>query len=637
MQNQGVTWRSLLIGALLIPPNAYWIIQLELVWGGTFPSVITLLFNVVFSLFVVIVLNLIIQKFHPKSALNYGEILTIYIIMAVGISLCGCDVVQTLVHIIVTPSWYATSENEWVELFHHYLPKYFVITDKAIVKDFYEGESSFWRPEYVKAWITPTAIWIGFILILIFTMVCINTVLRKQWVERERLTYPIVRLPQEMARSTLTSGMLRNKMMWIGFGIAAGINLVNGLNFLYPVIPYIPVKQQWLFYFTDKPWDAVGWMPISFYPFALGIGFLMPLDLAFSCWFFYLVWKAELVIGSAVGVSIQGYPFASEQATGVWIGIFAFTIWVSRHHLKHVFVVAIRGNSKNEEEKEPIPYRIALLGILVGTCLLVVFCTQMGMSVWMAVTYFVIYFALGVTITRIRAELGPPVHDLYGVGPDYVIVRFLGTRRIGDQNLTAMALLYWLNRESYRSFPMAHQMEGMKLAEGGGINPRRLVFAFMLAGLVGGISCFWAVLQFGYSQGADIRFGGPARWFALEGFDRLAWWLSYPQNTDFRGLGFTAFGFIFSLVLLILRMNFIWFPLHPIGYAISYWWAINLLWFPILLSFIAKTVILKYGGLSMYRKTIPLFLGFILGEYVMGGIWNILGIALGRQMYAFWI
>jgi hypothetical protein len=136
MQNQGVTWRSLLIGSLLIPPNAYWIIQLELVWGGTYPSVITLLFNVVFSLFVVIAINLLVQKFSPKSALSYGEILTIYIIMAVGISLCGCDVVQTLVHIIVTPSWYATSENEWTELFHSYLPKYFVITDKNIIKDF---------------------------------------------------------------------------------------------------------------------------------------------------------------------------------------------------------------------------------------------------------------------------------------------------------------------------------------------------------------------------------------------------------------------------------------------------------------------------------------------------------------------
>ncbi len=635
MEKQGVTWRSLLIGALLIPPNAYWIIQLELVWGGTYPSVITLLFNVVFSLFVVTALNVLAKRFYPKSALSYGELLTIYIMMAVGISLCGCDVVQTLVHIVVTPSWYATSENEWVELFHSYLPKHFVITDKEIITEFYEGGGSFWNPIYLKAWITPIITWMAFALVLLFTMLCINTLLRKQWVERERLTYPIVRLPNELSKGGGATGILKSKAMWIGFAIAGGINLINGLSFLYPAIPYIPVKHQWIFRFADRPLNAVGWMPVSFYPFVLGIGFLMPLDLSFSCWFFYLVWKAELVIGSALGQNISGYPLASEQATGVWMGIFVFTIWVARHHLKNVFVSAFRRNEDNE--KEPMSYRMALIGIVIGLCVIVIFCTQMGMSVWMALAYFLIYFALGVTISRIRAELGPPVHDLYGVGPDYVITRITGTRVLGERNLTALALLYWLNRESYRSFPMAHQMESMKLAEGGGLNPRRLVPAIMIAGLVGGLSCFWAVLQFGYDLGSDVRFGGPARWFALEGFNRLGWLLSYPQSTDFRGLGFTAFGFVMSTALLIMRTRFFWFPLHPIGYAISYWWAMNLLWFPILISFVAKTIILKYGGLNQYRRTIPLFLGFILGEYMVGGFWSILGIILDRQMYAFWI
>ena len=203
--------------------------------------------------------------------------------------------------------------------------------------------------------------------------------------------------------------------------------------------------------------------------------------------------------------------------------------------------------------------------------------------------------------------------------------------------MTVLALLYWLNRESYRSFPMAHQMEGMKLAEGGAIQPRRFLLAIMIAGFVGGLSCFWVVLHFGYKLGSSVRFGGPARWFATEGYRFLSYRLTYPQSTDVRGLSFGAFGLIFSLALLTMRMRFFWWPLHPIGYAISYWWAMNLLWFPILLSFITKNILLRYGGLSLYRRTIPFFLGLILGEYFVGGIWNILGIVLGRRMYAFWI
>jgi hypothetical protein len=184
---------------------------------------------------------------------------------------------------------------------------------------------------------------------------------------------------------------------------------------------------------------------------------------------------------------------------------------------------------------------------------------------------------------------------------------------------------------------MPHQMEGMKLAEGGYFNPRRLIIAIIIGAFMGGLSCFIAALQFGYSLGSDVRFGGPAKWFALGGFGRLAWWLSYPQSTDFLGLGVTSFGFIFSLMLLIMRMRFFWWPVHPIGYAIAYSWDMNLLWFPILLSFITKTVILRYGGFNLYRRTVPLFLGFILGEYMIGGAWSIIGIALGRPMYAFWV
>ena len=629
----GVTWRSVLIGAFLIPPNAYWIIQLELVWGGTYPSVITLLFNVVFSLFVVILLNLLSRRFLPSSTLSDGELLTIYIMMAVGISLCGCDVAQTLVHIVASPFWFATPENEWANLFHSHLPSHLTLGDRTLHRGFFEGGGTLWEAAHLRAWMPSAILWSGFVLVLLFVMLCINTLIRKQWMERERLSYPVVRLPQEMVRGSGTTGVLCQRVMWFGFALAAGVNLVNGLSFLIPTIPSIPVKHQWFFRFTEKPWNAVGWMPVSFYPFVLGIGFLMPLDLSFSCWFFYLVWKAERVLGSALGLHIPGYPLASEQATGVWIGIFAFTIWIGRHHLRE----ALSWRSSRSDEDEALSYPTATLGIVVGLILIVLFCTQLGMSAWFALLYFLIYFALGMTITRIRAELGPPVHDLYGVGPDYVITRITGTRKLGTGNLTGLAMLYWLNRESYRSFPMAHQLEGMKLAEEGNIRLRRLFVAIMIAGLLGVLSCFWGVLQFGYDQGSAVRFGGPARWFATEGFHRLAGWLTYAQGTDYRGLGATASGLVFSLGLLIMRMRFFWWSLHPIGYAISYWWAMNLLWFPILISFTAKTLILRYGGLNAYRRAIPFFLGLILGEYFMGGVWSLLGIALGRRMYAFWI
>jgi hypothetical protein len=35
----------------------------------------------------------------------------------------------------------------------------------------------------------------------------------------------------------------------------------------------------------NRPWDAINYFPIGIYPFALGLAFLMSLDLSFSCRF----------------------------------------------------------------------------------------------------------------------------------------------------------------------------------------------------------------------------------------------------------------------------------------------------------------------------------------------------------------
>ncbi len=62
----------------------------------------------------------------------------------------------------------------------------------------------------------------------------------------------------------------------------------------------------------------------------------------------------------------------------------------------------------------------------------------------------------------------------------------------------------------------------------------------------------------------------------------------------------------------------------------------NQLWMCMFIAWLIKLVILRYGGLRSYRKAVPLFLGIILGECVMGSVWTIIGIALNTQTYAFW-
>ena len=52
-----ITWRSVGLAVVLIPLNALWIMVIEEVWGNIFSTTLSLFFNVVISLLLVIALN----------------------------------------------------------------------------------------------------------------------------------------------------------------------------------------------------------------------------------------------------------------------------------------------------------------------------------------------------------------------------------------------------------------------------------------------------------------------------------------------------------------------------------------------------------------------------------------------------
>jgi hypothetical protein len=150
-------------------------------------------------------------------------------------------------------------------------------------------------------------------------MLCLDVLLRRQWIEHERLSYPIVQLPLAMTQPE--GRFFKSKMMWIGLAIAALINLLNGLHALYPAVPGIPLRQANIGgYFTEKPWNAMGSTPIYVLPFAVGLGYLMPLELSFSIWFFYLFWKMERVVFYLVLLSV----LEDGASCGKYAGAFQF-------------------------------------------------------------------------------------------------------------------------------------------------------------------------------------------------------------------------------------------------------------------------------------------------------------------------
>jgi len=623
------------IGLLLTVANCYWIVVAEAMWFAIHITVMSIFFNAVFSLFVLLLLNLLLKKVAPSFSLSKAELLMIYMMMCMGSAISGHGFMQLLIPLMGHVFWYASPENDWADLIWQHIPSWMGVKDKKILSAHYMGDSTFYTSEHFLAWLTPILAWTSFIFVFVFVFLLVNIIVRKQWVKQEKLTYPIIQLPLKMINEP--SSLLKNKLLWCGFAIAAGLDLLNELHYIYPTVPYIHLKLHNIGrYFTDKPWNAIGWLPISFYPFAIGLGFFIPLDLLFSCWFFYLFWKGEAVLMAAFnlgkrGGSFSGYQAIIEQSSGAYIGFFIIAIWISRRYLISVFKHII-GVKKLDEKEEAMPYRWAFFLFLLSILYLVGFSYYAGMSIWLALLFFGIYLMLVVSITRMRAELGVPVHDMHNGGPDLLLSPMIGTRNLGTKNLTIMSMYWFFNRAHYSDI-MPHQLEGFKLAERTNTSNSKMVYAMLAAIFVGILTTFWAFLH----NSHHIGMAGRLEWFGWEPMNRLQSWLNNPTGPNYSTSTFLAIGMLFTFFLAFMRMRFLWWPLHPAGYAVSNSWGMATVWFPLFIAWCIKGIVLKYGGLKVHQKVMPFFMGLMLGEFVVGSFLSVIGTALGERVYSFWV
>ncbi len=637
VSHRGITPRALAFGCLLIPCNVFWIVRLERVMFGPYASTISLFANVVFELFLLIGINIVLRIAAPRIAFSQPELLTVYTMLAISTGIAGLDGVGILSQIIPHGAWFGET-NKW-QAFLPAFPKWLVVSDHDVLRGHYLGNSSLYRPEVIRAFASPVLAWTGFITLLMLVAHCINVLVRRQWADRERLTFPIIWLPMEMTEGGCGAAFFRNRLMWAGFAVAAAISLWNGIAFLDPVLPAVNVGITDLKPFlVSKPWNAIDWLPVTFYPLAIGLGFLLPLDLLFSCWFFLLFWKAQVVLSSALAWdSTPDFPFIREQGFGSILGLALFYLWTGRKTYSAIWRAAIR-NAKPGEGGAPIEglsERMALGGIVVGLAGLMAFCLAAGVAWWVAAVFFAIYLPTITVVTRIRAELGAPVHDFHFMGPDSMLPRVVSAHGLRQPDLAFFTFTFTLTR-AHRSDTMPVGLEGLQMARLRQMDARRMFGAIMLATTLGTFATFWAIEHQAYALGAAAKFNQGSG-HAQQAFERMNTWITGTLDPHPNGPATMAMviGLLTTIGLLILRVRFFGFPIHPIGYAIASSWSIHLVWIPLLIAWVLKGVTMRYGGLRAYRQFLPFFLGLVLGDCVMGSVWALMSLVLNTRTYNF--
>jgi hypothetical protein len=645
---RGLTPRAIGLALLLVVGVCWWVAYSEIRTTTTEITCTALPIGVIFVLFCVCLANLGIARLSPRRAFSGSELAVIYILTAVGSSVSGIGLIGFMTPGIANPVYFATGGNRWTE-FLPLLPPWLIPQDAEALRNFYGGNSTLYTWSHVRAWLVPLASWGLFMVVLFGTTLCLMAVLRRQWVIRERLAFPIVELPMEMTvRRGGFVGLLRSRAFQFGFLLPCCLQSLNSLAYLYPSVPSIPVKPSTNGpldlgpHFTTPPWNALGYFPLGFHPSTIGLAYLLSVDVSFSCWFFYLVRKMETVYAAAMGWGGGGgasagaaarMPFFQEQGAGAWLALAAVSLWLARAALREAWRNALRPPAA-PDPAAPMSDRAAIVGLGLGAVFLLAFAVATGMSLQVAAILLGAFFALMVALARIRAEAGTAWHFGPWVKPHHLPVRFFGEDALPPRTLTALATHGWYNLE-YRSTPVPHQIEAMKIAEEGRISARGLALWMMVALVVGILAAYWSVLHLYYTEGA-----GTAKVNAWRiNMGRIPWNNLAGQLRgnnplpDTHGLQAMGVGASITLGLAWMRSRFSGWAFHPVGYALGNSFELDLLWSQFFVGWLFKIVTLRYGGIRAYRAALPFFIGLILGDYVIASLWTILGSLTGATMY----
>ena len=351
---QSVSVRAVAIACALMPILALWVVQSELIWYSGHSTAISLFFHVTFVIFLLALVNLLVAKRWPKKALSPGELMTIYMMLAIAGTFCSHDLFQVMMPSLAYPKYAANPQNRWDELILKHLPQWAIVTEPEALSGLAVGNATLYKSNILLAWLKPLGLWYVFLLALMGALLSINILLRQPWTEKERLSFPVIQIPMMLA--TGLKALLTNRLFWIAFGLTALIDIVNGFNHFFPNVPEIPIVNAFQFrdYFVERPWSSIRNTTINLYPFVIGLVFFLPTDLAFSCWFFFIFFRLEIVLTTAVGVrDLPGFPFLSEQAGGGYMGLGLLALWLSRRHLRGVWRTLWGRPGGADDSREP--------------------------------------------------------------------------------------------------------------------------------------------------------------------------------------------------------------------------------------------------------------------------------------------
>ncbi len=505
----------------------------------------------------------------------------------------------------------------------------------------FEGRKAAWQ-----SWAKPFFWWMALLALVYAAQFCMAGILRKQWVENEKLMFPHAEAVAD-AVSAPRKGLFRSKLFWIGAGVCVFIYALEGLHHYSPAFPRVelfgsPLHQLSLAeVFSQHPWSALKKI-LSVQPYIICIAFLLTAELSFSVWFFAIIDNvvrlgcAYARLPRAWNNAVNSYWINSgSDQTGAVIVLVVFLVWISRRELLRILKRALYG-AEPVDSDEFVPYRVCVFGFFASTLGILAWCVYARMNLFISAFFFVVFYLILVYTSRLLSELGLVTASTKYFTPHLLFIKLFGYNKETMLNTFAVNTFVWAPIISAGTHTCPVVLTSFKLT--GSAKRGKKTFAlylFILAVLTAAIF-FWGAVRYAYVHGAlnttREDYYSSTKWIFENTFirDIVAKDRAHaPDPTEitamFMGAGVMTF-------LLVMRRLFYWWPLHPLGYVAL---SIDGIWFSFLLGWLAKRTILKYGGGSALPRATEFFLGLFVGQFFMAGFWFVVGCIKGDASFGF--
>ncbi|MCS7223423.1 MAG: hypothetical protein NZ959_02515 [Armatimonadetes bacterium] len=580
-----------------------------------------------------------------RFALTRQEVLLIFAFCAVSTAVPACGSLRFPLALTTFPIYYERTAPQWrLYLITPYIPDWLVPKEFAIIRDLYLGRADGRVPW--SEWTIPIIVLTVFFLF--FWLACSGalSIFERRWRVHERLVFPLLYLPMRATEERPPSGLppfWKDPLMWIGFSLSAIYNAMNMANAFNPLFPAPGKFYSFDQYLTAPPLNALIPLQLHYRPELVGLGYLMSTEVAFTVWFSYFLFKLESLVGRLLGWQFAGYPFPQEQGLGAYLMTAVLLVLAARWYLLEWLRSLWKGQTHPDEA---LSSREALIWLLVGFTGCSAIMIKAGLFWPIALFYFALTVIVALVYARIRAEVGAPMVWLFPYYQHKKVFEYtLGIDRLMDpafggvRSMTIFSVFTFLARGYFLSYT-GTQLENIQLGAWTGYREKLWVRLSVVAVLVGLLVGFYFHLAPYYRGGAlNYREGGIwGHWHANYEFNSIVAWISMPEPPNWPKILATILGGVLVLALGFLRFNYPSSPFHPLGFAIAGSYG-DLVWWPFLIVWVCKFLVIRYGGGRIYRRTIPFFLGFALGHYVVAGViwglWSTTGKAPFTR-YAVW-